>query len=305
MVTVWVSGLCKFPMAPSLATRSTSRPWSLLVLWPLLLLWTSGLHSSLAQLCTFWDGGCVDPLAQTAISLELAPLFQENINLYYAYDANSHGKGHGPMTKVGFWMRYARHINSSAINMNRTSELAMRVGNLTGTPSGGNNGCDGIWGPRCSRDLKRLLSGAIYDLSNDGDYNDNPLQTVMKQMQNESPYLENCPPQFFDVQTTPVIRMYHCGLVAYFHANFSGFSQESASDKTATIQTAGTGSSPWKTWYIDQMSSLQQAGQVAVAIFSRSPSDDAPPLSSRDDVRIELACLQAPSGNSFNDQSDS
>lgn len=214
MVTVWVTGHRQglsrrfpSPMAPSFAMRSTSRPWSLLVLWPLLLLWTAGLHSSHAQLCTFWDGGCIDPMAQTAISLDLPPLFHENVNLYYAYDANSRGKGHGPMTKVGFWLRYARHINSSAINMNRTSELSMRVGNLTGTPSGGNNGCDGIWGPKCSRDLKRLLGNAIYDLSNDGDYNDNPLQTVLDQMQSMPPYLENCPPQFFDVQSIPVIRM--------------------------------------------------------------------------------------------------
>lgn len=175
-----------------------------------LLLWTTTLlypYPAQAQLCTFWDGGCVDPLAQTAISFYLPPLFNENVHLYYAYDANSNGKGHGPMTKVSYWMRYARHINSSAITMNRTSELGLRVGNLTGTPSGANNGCDGIWGPRCSRDLKRLLSGAIYDLSNESDYNDNPLYTVLNQMQSDKPYLENCPPQFFDVQSIPVIRM--------------------------------------------------------------------------------------------------
>lgn len=166
------------------------------------------LQSTVAQLCTFWDGGCVDPLAQTAISMRLPPLFLDDVNLYYAYDADSQGKGHGPMTKVSYWLRYARQINSSAIDTNRTSEMSLRVGNLTGTPSGGNNGCDGIWGPRCSRDLKSLLSGAIYDLSSEGDYNDNPLQTVLNQMQSSPPYLENCPPQFFEVQSAPVIRTY-------------------------------------------------------------------------------------------------
>lgn len=261
------------------------RPITLL----LLLLWTTFLHLTSAQLCTFWDGGCVDPLAQTAISLDLPPLFLEDVNLYYAYDANSQGKGHGPMTKVSYWLRYGREINSSAITTNRTSELSLRVGNLTGTPSGNNNGCDGIWGPRCSRDLKNLLSGAIYELATEGEYNSNPLQTVLNQMHSTPPYLENCPPQFFDVQSAPVIR----------------FAQESKPERTATIQTAGSNLSPWKTWYIDRMSALQQAEQIAVAIFSRSPSDDSPPPKSKDDVRIELACLQAPSGNTFNEDPDS
>lgn len=278
-------------------------------LFGLLLGTTTFLHTAQAQLCTFWDGGCVDPLAQTAISFDLPPLFNEDIHLYYAYDANSHGKGHGPMTKVSYWMRYAQHINSSAITMNRTSELGLRVGNLTGTPSGDNNGCDGIWGPRCSRDLKRLFSGAIYDLSSDGDYNDNPLDTILNQMQSDKPHLENCPPQLFDVQSIPVARMSLPGIFVFFSHGClltgSGFAQENAADTTATIQTAGSRSSPWKSWYIDRMTAVQQADQVALAIFSRSPSDDAPAPSSSDDIQIELACLQAPSQNTFNDQTDS
>ena len=52
------------------------------------------------------------------------------------------------------------------------------------------------------------------------------------------------------------------------------------------------------------MTARQQADQVALAIFSRSPSDDAPPPSSSDDIQIELACMQAPSGNTFNDHTE-
>lgn len=186
--------------------------WSRLYVLLLLLL-LSFLHSTSAQLCTFWDGGCVDPMAQTAISFGLPPLFLEDVNLYYAYDADSQGKGHGPMTKVSYWLRYARLINSTAIDTNRTSELSLRVGNLTGTPSGGHNGCDGIWGPRCSKDLKSLFRGAIYELATEGDYNSHPLQTVLDKLQNTKPFLENCPPQFFDVQSAPVIRMWDIVLI--------------------------------------------------------------------------------------------
>lgn len=80
-----------------------------------------------------------------------------------------------------------------------------------------------------------------------------------------------------------------------------GYAQESAPDQTATIQTAGSSSSPWKTWYVDRMTARQQAEQVAVAIFSRSPSDDSPPPTSKKDIQIGLACAQAPSMNKFND----
>lgn len=86
---------------------------------------------------------------------------------------------------------------------------------------------------------------------------------------------------------------------------FLEFAQESAPDETATIQTAGSSASPWKTWYIDRMTAHQQAEQVAVAIFSRSPSDDSPPPQHKEDIQIELACLQAPSsGSSSKDDTD-
>ncbi|GIJ99405.1 hypothetical protein Aspvir_001537 [Aspergillus viridinutans] len=270
-------------MSVQLGSGSVFRPG-----WMLLILVLVALPSAIAQFCTFWDGGCVDPLAQTAINFEFPPLFLDDIALYYGFDANPSGKGQDPMVKASFWLAYDPHrINTSVITANRTSEIAFRVGNLTGTPSGPSNGCDGVWGPQCTHDLKELLKGAMYELTAKGDYT-YPLQTVINQMLVNPPVLSNCPPPFFDVQSLPV----------------QAFAQETEPDKTATIQTPGFGGSPWKTWFIDNMTSSQQAEQVAVAILSRAPSSNAYLLHGKDDIMIELVCIQAPSSGSSSSSQD-
>ncbi|KAJ1705921.1 hypothetical protein AFGD_012250 [Aspergillus flavus] len=272
-------------MADPWGMRSTFRPCLVL-----LAMLSTILQPGLAQICSFWDGGCVDPYAQTAVSFDFSPLFLDDLTLYYAYDANSRGKGNEPMTKASFWMGYAaHHVDSSAITTNRTLEVGLRVGNLTGTPSGGTNGCDGVWGPQCSMNLKETFKEAIYQLSAKGEYYTFPLDTVLHEMLVNPPSLPNCPPPFFDVQRIPV----------------KPFASETVNDKVAMMSTSGSSDDPWKTWYIDNMTAKQQADQVAVAIISRSPSYNSPPLKSKDDVQVELVCLQAPSTGSSSSNQDS
>ncbi|EDP53824.1 conserved hypothetical protein [Aspergillus fumigatus A1163] len=245
-------------MSLQLGSASVFRPgWALSILVVL-----AALPSAIAQFCTFWDGGCVDPLAQTAINFDFPPLFLDDLTLYYGFDANPSGKGQEPMVKASFWLAYDPHrIDSTVITANRTSEIAFRVGNLTGTPSGSSNGCDGVWGPQCTHDLKELLKGAMYELTIKGDYT-YPLQTVIT------------------------------------------FAQESEPDKTAMIQTPGFGGSPWKTWFIDNMTSSQQAEQVAVAILSRAPSSNTYSMHGKDDIMVELVCIQAPSSGGASSSQD-
>jgi hypothetical protein len=191
-------------MSIQLGSGSVFRPG-----WVLLIFVLVALPSTIAQFCTFWDGGCVDPLAQTALNFDFPPLFLDDITLYYGFDANPSGKGQEPMVKASFWLQYdPQRIDSAAITANRTSEIAFRVGNLTGTPSGLSNGCEGVWGVDCTHDLKALLKGKMYELATKGDYS-NPLQTVISQLlanPPKPPSLERCPPSFFDVQSFPVQR---------------------------------------------------------------------------------------------------
>lgn len=187
-------------MAPKLGLGLTVQPWMLFLGVCLAL-----LQGSAAQFCSFWNNGCIDPLAQTAIGFDFHPLFTNPIYLYYGFDASASGKGEGPMTKTGFWLRYQdRHVNKSAIDNNRTSEVAVRVGNLTGVPSGSNNGCDGIWGAECSQDIKTSLQHSIWRLASSGHAYDRPLQWALQHMMQYPPSLPSCPPPVLDVAQIPV-----------------------------------------------------------------------------------------------------
>lgn len=167
------------------------------------------LQPAAAQICTFWDSSCVDPVAQTAVPIDFRPLIVRDISLYYAYDANPRGKGQEPMTKTSFWLSFDNpRVDQSVITANRTSEVALRIGNMTGTTGGDNNGCDGVWGSDCSKALKRALRHALYHLSVTGDYYSRPLETILNQMVVSPPTnLNSCPPQLWDVGTIPVASM--------------------------------------------------------------------------------------------------
>ena len=164
--------------------------------------------------CRFWDSRCVDPIAQTTSPMSLKPLFPDPLILYYAFDSTASGSSNGePYTKSAFWFRYGRgEVNSSVITTNRTWEIGMRMGNFTGQPSGGHNGCDGIVGSRCAESIEETLQSSIYQLLLSGGTYSNPLQSVLDQMQDSLPSNFSCVPSFFDVQQFPVI----CEFLEFF-----------------------------------------------------------------------------------------
>lgn len=185
-------------MAHNWTLGSLFRPCVLVVL----LAWISPCS---AQFCSFWNKDCIDPMAQTAVPVDFQPLFPDPITFFYGFDSSVAGTGQGPMTKTGFWMQYLNNrINRDAVDTNRTSEIAMRVGNLTGVPSGTNNGCDGIWGQPCSDALKNSLQSAMFRLANSGDYYSKPLEAALSQMLLDPPDLDPCPTPMFDVAAIPV-----------------------------------------------------------------------------------------------------
>ncbi|KAJ5252209.1 hypothetical protein N7489_002619 [Penicillium chrysogenum] len=239
------------------------------------------LQTVSAQFCSFWNNGCIDSLAQTAIRFDLNPLFPDPVTLYYGFDVSSSGKGEGPMTKTAFWLGYQNNnINLNAVDSNRTSELGLRIGNLTGTPSGANNGCDGIWG--------KIVPNGIYRLAVSGEYYSKPLEAVLSKMLAKPPPLPSCPPPTLDVAAIPV----------------QDFAKERVPDKNVTIMPPGSGAWPWQVWYLDDMSARNQASQVAVGIISRAPSYNSIPPDGPDDIMVELVCVQAPSSGASKSSQD-
>ncbi|KAJ6093486.1 hypothetical protein N7486_008775 [Penicillium sp. IBT 16267x] len=279
-------------MASCQGIGQLSWPWILLVAFTL-------LRCGSAQFCSFWNNGCIDPLAQTAVAFSFPPLFLDSITLFYSFDSSSSGKGEGPMTKTAFWLGYQDHnMNPQVVDANRTSEIALRVGNLTGTPMGPNNGCDGIWGGHCSHDIKTALQATMFQLATSGDYYHQPLATALDQFMMTPPELPSCGAPVFDVAAIPVQGMSRLFVIAEFFTDSSllDFAYEQAPSREVTIMKPGSSYHPWQVWYLDRMTDIQQASQVAVGIVSRCPSFDSHPPLSPDDIQIELVCLQAPQG---------
>lgn len=257
----------------------------------LFLLTVLTLGCRAAAQCAFSEDDCIDPLAQTAVSLSFQPLFTQNITFYYGFDAQGPDDPEQqalpenermPIVKASFWLRYAHtYLDSGDVRENRTSEIALRVGNLTGSPSGGNNGCDGVWGSPCSEQIRQWLKRSMFELSITGSYFVDPLDTILGQTKVPPPELLSCPPTLFDVQYIPV----------------ETFAQENEYDDCIELEDSGSSDSPWRVWYIDHVSAAEQAEQVAVGIISRGPTYGSAPLRSEDDVQVELVCVRAPREN--------
>ncbi|KAF3386959.1 hypothetical protein F1880_001158 [Penicillium rolfsii] len=257
-----------------LGLKSVSQPCVLLIVLVL-------LQCASAQMCSFWESGCIDPLAQTAVPIDFSPLFPDPITFYYAFDELPSGKGQGPITKTSYWLRYHnRKISKDQVTSNRTSEVALRVGNLTGIPSGTTNGCDGVWGYHCSQDIKGALQHSIFRLATSGEYYSKPLEATLAHMMAYPPHFPNCSAPIFDVASIPV----------------QDFAKERTPDPNVSVMPPGSSHHPWQVWYIDGMTSNQQASQVAVGIIARSPTCNGPPPLTPDEIQVELVCLQAPQG---------
>jgi hypothetical protein len=135
-----------------------------------------GVHrakgSSSGATCEFDNTSCVDPAARGSTTFNFAPIFPEGATFVYAFDTKSLEEAQNetiapgniaePSSKVSFWIEYTEtNLNSAA---HYETDMVFLVNeNITGTPSGGSNGCDGVWGETCSEQVKELIAREIGD----------------------------------------------------------------------------------------------------------------------------------------------
>jgi hypothetical protein len=178
--------------------------WTLIIVLALIL--QQFVSPVVALICDFHDEGCLDPLAQVSVPVAFRPLFPKPIRFFYGFDAQAVASS-GPMIKVSFWLQYDREsVIRHAVQSNSTTEIALRIGNLTGFRGGKNHGCDGVWRHQCSQNLKEYLRQSIYNLANSGVSYINPLETVLQQMSESQspPTIPSCPESLFQVDAIPV-----------------------------------------------------------------------------------------------------
>ncbi|CRG91324.1 hypothetical protein PISL3812_08372 [Talaromyces islandicus] len=218
------------------------------------------------------------------------------LGFVYAFDAGPSPQDGLPSIKVGYWLQYDAddlkgRINESACG-NRTTEIALRIANApawSGSISPHHHQhhhrCQGIWGPgnQCADSLKAYLQFAIYKLSTSGQPYDSPLETVLQQLMDPSLVhsMPGCPPALFQQDEIP----------AYSFVNETSFDGHSTDVR---IAEPGNPFCPWRTWYLQNTTSIQQARQWAVGIVTRGPPFGSEPLSGPQEVEVELVCTRAP-----------
>ncbi|KAL2820405.1 hypothetical protein BJX63DRAFT_428232 [Aspergillus granulosus] len=125
---------------------------------------TSAQYTKSCEINSFND--CIDPIALGSKSFSFEPLFPSPLSFTYAFDVQNStelsseairpGEEQVPDSKIAFWLEYgeatltpsARHESYMAVLLSP---------NITGSPEGGHNGCDGVWGAECSRNLIKFL----------------------------------------------------------------------------------------------------------------------------------------------------
>ena len=180
-------------------------------------LWISSTVTGL--FCEFSDLGCLNPLAQQGTPVTFSSLFPAPIRFIYSFDyhgAFEHESAHyvnsigthyhsGPTIKVSYWLEYGQQRPSpSSKKGNWTSEVALRIGNLTGVTGHWSSGCDSVWGVQCSVSLRNFLRHALMELSTSGCHYENPLDTILQQLRDSSPAIPFCPSSIFQVAYIPV-----------------------------------------------------------------------------------------------------
>lgn len=99
---------------------------------------------------------CIKPVATGTVDFKFEPLFPNGANMTYGFDVQSDDEAEDdnsePIAKGGIWLNYPSYNASSADDM-VTEMVLMLNETITGTPGGGNNGCDDIWSATCSSNL--------------------------------------------------------------------------------------------------------------------------------------------------------
>jgi hypothetical protein len=115
----------------------------------------------------------MDPTALGSTSFTFEPLFDANNKLRFVYafesedqdEANSQPITQGSTvtidTSVAAWLEYDKYPTLTPTAHQLTDFIVLMNENITGTPSDGNNGCDGVWGKECSENLKSYVKQLI------------------------------------------------------------------------------------------------------------------------------------------------
>ncbi|KFY83281.1 hypothetical protein V498_08184, partial [Pseudogymnoascus sp. VKM F-4517 (FW-2822)] len=243
---------------------------------------------------------CVNPIASGFASFEFKPLFTTNSTFVYAFDVEyeaeienktiTPGSSLQTDAKVAFWLEYTE-TQLTPSDHQETYMAVLLNGNITGTPSGAHNGCDGVWGPECSKNLGSFLKSTITK-ARSRSFADLP--SVLSDV--GSPYLNKSDPE-----TAKAIANLSCpqGLFdeTYLVSGAGGSFNEAGklakeNGDDTRIMPSGNASDPYISKRIGDTTYDEQIDQVAVALIARIPLE-GDLYQNVDNIQLEMVCVKA------------
>ncbi|KAL2859917.1 uncharacterized protein BJX67DRAFT_337813 [Aspergillus lucknowensis] len=224
---------------------------------------------------------CIDPWAQGSATFSFEPLFPEPINFVYAFALQNNYQYYPiPDAKVAFWLEY----NETQLDPSNGAESYMTVilnNNITGTPYGGHNGCDGVLGAECSENLIGFLKNQI---AAQGNRSETPLNDALASAKSgeaaEAVAALNCSTSLFN-------RYYE---ISGFDLYDGVFAKEDG--ENTTIVPSGNATHPFSTEVLEDTPYKYLINRVAVALLARVPLGEEL-YRDVENLQVEMACVRS------------
>ncbi|KAK2837018.1 hypothetical protein FQN49_006493, partial [Arthroderma sp. PD_2] len=227
------------------------------------------------------------PEARGSVNFDFKPLFPKGVSFVYAFNSETQsaddqhttkGSTAAPDTRVGFWLEYPEVNQAPSADM-QTHMTVLLNKNLTGVPSGGNNGCDGLWGAECSNNLAAWLKTEAAGSSSDLGGVINSFNSIGDSRTSEGKRLmENlsCP----------------SGILHMSYDNSGSYLANERKGSPTEIMEFGNALNPYIVETFKGTGYDQQIEQAAVVLLLRKPQD-GDLAKNVDSLQLEMACVKA------------
>ncbi|KAK2872128.1 hypothetical protein FQN49_002538 [Arthroderma sp. PD_2] len=233
---------------------------------------------------------CIKPDARGSVSFEFKPLFPKDVNFVYAFDSQNQseidnqylppGSTPKPYSKVSFWVEYPESNLVPSAHTETYMAVLMNE-NITGVPSGGNNGCDGVWGDKCSANIEawvkaEVTSGSGISLTD----------ALFKLFASKKSYSSEGNRLLANLSCPQGV------LRKYYHPKGPGILARENGARFTKIEPSGTTSNPHVTEVLEDASYEQQIERVAAMLLVRKPLE-GDLYKNADNIQFEMACVKA------------
>ncbi|KAL5337757.1 hypothetical protein BJX70DRAFT_368685 [Aspergillus crustosus] len=251
---------------------------------------------------------CINVQAKGTHSFSFDPYFTENATFVYAIDSIT-----DEVQKTAFWLEYpVLYTNNDARNI---SQVGMLFTNASGSPGGGNNGCNNLLSEQCTKNLKDALKWGV--LANLQDQQNQSLSNALRGLAENPLRNLSCPTDLFDDSALTATWNSSSDVTRPFTLEVPRtFEYDYIYDGYSGNLPSGSASQTYSFPVDRERSHEAQLGKVGVGIIVRAPIYIEPVYSwelkdytggrnvTFDEIQLELVCVKTGGDGDSNSNDD-